>query len=186
MYGCLRGLLPTLKQAQAEGRTWWYMDNGYFRPGHFDGYYRVTRNALQHDGTGKASSERWDRLGLNIAPWQKSGRHILVCPPSQKFGELLGFSAAAWLQTTLKTLKRYTDREIRVRAKKGNATPLDADLKDCHAVVAHSSNAAVLALLAGVPVFCTAPCAAYRMGGADMSEIEMPVTRMIGSNGRGT
>ena len=139
------------------------------------GYYRVTRNAMQHDGTGNASSERWNRLGLNIAPWQKGGRHILVCPPSQKFGELLGFNAAAWLQTTLNTLKRHTDREIRVRAKKGNATPLDADLKDCHALVAHSSNAAVLALLAGVPVFCTAPCAAYRMGGADMSKIEMPV-----------
>ena len=175
MYGCLRGLLPTLKQAQAEGRTWWYMDNGYFRPGHFHGYYRVTRNAFQHDGTGKASSKRWERLGLNIAPWQKGGRRILVCPPSQKFGELLGFNAAAWLQAMLNTLKRHTDREIRVRAKKGNATPLDADLKDCHAVVAHSSNAAVLALLAGVPVFCTAPCAAHRMGGADVSKIEMPV-----------
>ena len=86
-----------------------------------------------------------------------------------------GFDAEAWLQTTLKTLKRHTDREIWVRAKKGNTTPLDADLKDCHAVVAHSSNAAVVALLAGVPVFCTAPCAAYRMGEADMSKIEMPV-----------
>ena len=71
MYGCLRGLLPTLNQAQAEGRTWWYMDNGYFRPGHFAGYYRVTRNAMQHDGTGNVSSERWERLGLNIAPWKK-------------------------------------------------------------------------------------------------------------------
>jgi hypothetical protein len=174
MYGCLRGLLLTLKQARAEGRTWWYMDNGYFRPGHFHGYYRVTRNALQHDGTGNASSERWERHGLDIQPWRK-GRHVLVCPPSQKFGALFGFNAVAWLQTTLNTLRRHTDRPIRVRMKKGNPVSLAEDLKDCHAVVAHSSNAAVEALLAGVPVFCTAPCAAYRMGRADLSKIEMPV-----------
>ena len=72
MYGCLRGLKPTLDQAQAEGRTWYYADNGYFRPGK-TGYFRVTRDALQHDGTGDASPERWERLGLEIKPWRKDG-----------------------------------------------------------------------------------------------------------------
>ena len=37
-----------------------------------------------------------------------------------------------------------------------------------------ASNAAVEALLSGVPVFCTGPCAAYRMGKPDVTEIETP------------
>jgi hypothetical protein len=40
--------------------------------------------------------------------------------------------------------------------------------------VCWTSNAAVDAVLAGVPVFCTSPCAAYRMGHADLSKIETP------------
>ena len=42
MYGCLRGLKPTLDHARAEGRTWYYADNGYFRPGK-SGYFRITK-----------------------------------------------------------------------------------------------------------------------------------------------
>ena len=59
--------------------------------------------------------------------------------------------------------------------KQDKTAPLAVDLKDCHAVVVHSSNVAVDALLAGVPVFCTVPCAAYRMGYADLSKIESPL-----------
>ena len=85
MFGALRGLLPTLRRAQREGRRWFYGDNGYFRtersnPG--AGYFRVTRNAMQHDGAGEASPERWRKLKLNIAPWRTKGSHIVVCPPA--------------------------------------------------------------------------------------------------------
>jgi hypothetical protein len=52
--------------------------------------------------------------------------------------------------------------------------PLSADLVGAWALVTHSSNAAVEALLEGVPVFCTAPCAAYRMGRPDVAAIEAP------------
>jgi len=184
MYGCLRGLLPTLRQAQAEGRTWFYADNGYFRPGRkgWGGYYRVTRNALQHDGSGAAGPDRWNRLDMKIRPWRKTGNHIIVCPPSRLLAVILGFDADRWLAETLATLRNHTKRKIRLRKKMswsevklGHGVPLADDLAGAWALVTHSSNAAVEALVAGVPVFCTAPCAAYRMGLPDVAMIENPI-----------
>ncbi|HYH39914.1 MAG TPA: hypothetical protein VD860_16960 [Azospirillum sp.] len=175
MYGCLRGLRPTLIQAQREGRRWLYLDNGYFRPGHYDGYYRVTRDALQHDGSGTATPHRWERLGLSIAPWRAGGGHVVVCPPSDIFAGLMGFDARRWLANTLDTLLRHTDRDVRIREKtKKPGRPLAADLAGAWALVTHSSNAAVDALLAGVPVFCTNPCGAYRLGEPELKKIESP------------
>jgi hypothetical protein len=85
---------------------------------------------------------------------------------------------SSWLPQTLETLRRHTDREIRVREKPPGGLkhrmPIEDALRCCHALVTDQSNAAVLALLTGVPVFCTSPCAAYRMGHPDLAKIETP------------
>lgn len=180
MYGCLRGLKPTLDQAIAEGRTWYYADNSYFRRAGRDverGYFRVTRNALQHDGRGKADSSRWKALGLTIAPWRASGNHVLVCPPDAAYGALWGLDHRAWLRDALAQLRAATDRPIIVRDRSlagSTAQPFVEALQDCWALVTHQSNAAVEALLAGVPVFVTGKSAAACMGKSDLSEIEEP------------
>lgn len=201
-YGAIRGLLPTLKQAQARGRTFYYADNGYFLPGKKEGnYFRVTKNALQHDGSGELprpyhmARERWARLGLEIKPWRTDGGHVLVCAPARLFAATFGFSADEWLRLTLKTLGKYTKRELRVRAKikfddglpyslverdgqltASGITRFADDLAGAWALVTHSSNTAVDALLAGVPVFCTARCGASAMASNDLREIERPRT----------
>jgi hypothetical protein len=185
MFGVLRGTLPTIRAAQREGRTYYYCDNGYFKPGRRisdQGYYRVTRNAMQHDGTGAASPERWQQLGLSIKPWRRTGSHVVVCPLSRLLAVAVGIDADIWLASTLNRLAKATDRPIRVRKKmsmeevKRQGGPSFADdLMNAWAVVTHSSNSAVEALLAGVPVFVTAPCAAYRMGLPDVRKIEHPI-----------
>jgi hypothetical protein len=186
-FGCLRGLLPTLRHAQREGRTWYYGDNGYFKPAKrgrngTSGYLRVTRNAMQHDGTGHADSGRWQALDMSIAPWRRNGRHIVLCPPARLIAAILEFDADQWLRDTQARLKTATDRPIRLRKKmswrevqSGEGPPLSYDLHNAWALVTHSSNAAVEALLTGVPVFCTAPCASYRMGRPDIERIEAPL-----------
>lgn len=181
LYGALRGLLITLQNAQREGRTWYYADNGYMRRGHYDGYYRVTRNALQHDGSGTASSDRWRSLGMTIEPWRTGGRHIVVCPPSRLFATLFGFNADHWLRDVVATIKANTDRPIRVRRKmswtevKAPMAPLQEDLQNAWALVTHSSNAAVEAAMAGVPVFATDQCGASRVALSDVTKIEKPI-----------
>lgn len=171
MYGCLRGLLPTLKQAQREGRAWYYLDNGYFRAGHYHGYYRATRNAYQHDGSGRHGPDRFERLGLEIKPWRAGGRHVLVCPPGDVWAGLMDFDAADWLRATLAQIAAHTDRPVVVRHKK-TPHPLSVDLTDCWALVTYMSNVAVTSLLEGVPVFATGPCAAARMGRTNLLHIE--------------
>lgn len=172
-YGNARGLKPLLDHCVAEGRDWIYLDNGYFKPGHWDGYFRATRNAYMHDGKGHAKPDRWRQLDRMIMPWKRNGDFVLVCPPGPVYASLRDFNASLWLQATMSVLKESTDREIRVRIK-GVSEPLSQALRGCHALVVHSSNTAVDALLAGVPVFCTDKCSASVMGISDLRRIEAP------------
>jgi hypothetical protein len=176
VYGILRGTGPLLRQAQREQRNWIYLDNGYFKPGHYDGFFRVTCNAYQFATRGKPDLSRLWRLGVDLKPWRKTGRHVLVCPPSTVFAEHMGVNRAEWLTNTTQVLVRRTDREIRVRIKPidGVAVPLQDDLRECHAVVTLNSNVAVEALVAGVPVFCHAISAASPMARHDVNFIEEP------------
>lgn len=181
MYGFLRGLLPTLNQARKDGRPWVYADRGYFRATYGDdhtGFFRVTRNAFQHDGRDEGgNSMRWGKLMLSIHPWRR-GRHILVCPPGDVFTQAMqGRSARDWFIETMGQLAAHTDRPIRVRQKPkktGVGVPLADDLQDCHALVTFMSNTAVEAVLAGVPVFCTGRCAGGAMGSRSLAAIESP------------
>jgi hypothetical protein len=174
LYGCLRGLLPTLRQAQSEKREWVYLDNAYFGR---DRFFRATRNAYQHDGAGDAGPERWEALGLAIKPWRKAGRHIVLCPPEPIATNLWGVRSD-WLEATVAELAKHTDRSIRIRRRIGNrlmpgVPSLESDLKDAWALVCWRSNAAVEALLAGVPVVCDPAAAAFRMSGM-ISGVENP------------
>src|SRR5688572_9354165 len=163
---------PLLRQAQVEGRDFYYADHAYFGRSY---YYRITKNGYQHDGTGPGSLERFGHHGRWVYPWKRDGTHVLVCPNSHVYFGLHGLDGDAWLSETVATLKAHTDREIRVRMKHGSG-PIGPDLIDCWAVVVFSSAAALDALIFGVPVFVLAPFAAgARMGLSDLSQIESPI-----------
>ena len=175
----------SLTQARKAGRTFYYGDHAYFRAGRF---YRVTRNAFQLtardfgaepvDFRGmKARAEglrRLDALGVDLAPWRRDGAHVLVCPPDDAIGRLMGFDPAAWQADVLGRLRAHTDRPLRIRDRRA-AKPLARDLAGAWALVTWTSNAAVEAVCAGVPVFCTGDCAAAVMGRTDPVNIEYPV-----------
>jgi hypothetical protein len=181
VYGNLRGLGPLLQQAQRNRQDWYYADRGYFdasRGSDYSGFFRVTKNAYMHDGIGAAKADRWLKLGKVFAPWKKDGRRIVVCPPGAVHGQLRGFDSDEWLSSTLATLRENTDRPIFVRKKPDaefTGIAFDEEMKDCFALVCRSSNAAVDALLLGVPVFTTHDCAASILGGCLLENIETPV-----------
>jgi hypothetical protein len=166
------GVWPVLRKARAESREFWYCDHGYFGRGT---YFRVTRNAYQHDGAGRYPDDRFRRFNREIQTWNREGSHILVCPNSSIYFGLHGLDADAWLSETLSTLRQHTDREIVVRWK-NTPVRIKQHLENAWAVVVFSSAAALDALIAGVPVFVLAPFAAgARMGLSDLSQIETPV-----------
>lgn len=179
MFGSAK-LWDGLQQARAEGRDWYYGDHAYFwrvdRLGLESGYFRVTRNAYQHDGRGHAKLDRFAKLGIEIRPWRKSGRHILLCPPDEAFGRLMGIDAWAWKVSVIARLSRYTDRPIIVRertAARRNVS-LAADLMNCWAMVTFMSNAGVEAILAGIPAIALGDCAARGLCGDRLDTIEEP------------
>ena len=155
-YGLLRGLGDVVAQCRAAGREWYYADNGYLAPGHWRGYFAVTRGAYRHSGVGVP---RYDRLAhIGHPPIQArpaTGRHVLICLQSPRFYPLVGAGEmSTWLARTQAELALHTDRPVRVRAKPDadgvrsttNAAPFSADLADAWAVVTHSSNVGIEAL----------------------------------------
>ena len=167
---------PLLRQAQAAGREWYYIDHAYFSRGK---YFRITKNAYQHDGRGTSNGLRFkafERLS-KIKPWRKPGAgHILICPNSAVYFGLHGIQVDTWLREVMTTLRQHTDREIRIRWKVQRAERLIADdLAGAWATVVFSSAAAMDGLCAGVPCFTLAPFAAsVRMGLSDLTKIEAP------------
>lgn len=168
VYGLKRGLLEVLKQSQNAGHDWFYIDHGYMNPGHFYGYYSVTKNAFQHTGEGEYDAKRLDPIRPELKP-MRHGEHILLFPPSRAFAEIVGIDVDAWIK---KYKKLLTDRPIRVR-EKHDPKPLEEDLEDCHAVVTHNSKAAIKAAIAGVSAFATQDCCVTGIS-ADLSSIDSP------------
>lgn len=163
-------------KARKRGEDYYYGDHAYFGR---HGYFRVTKNALQYSprtaqtGNHEPDYERLKMHGwTKEKPYRKSGGHIVLCPQSEGWHERMG--EPGWTQRMIHTLKLYTDRRIVQRTKK-TTRPLVDDLKGAHALVTHTSNAAVEALLHGVPVFCTGDCAASHMALSDVTNIEKPI-----------
>lgn len=102
---------------------------------------------------------RWNALGVEVKPWRTEGGHILVCP-NRSFGTPGRFMPVGWAEGVAARLKKFTDREVRVRPHPGNsapAKPLAEDLAGAWATVIWASSAGVHSLVAGVPVIAECP-----------------------------
>jgi len=157
-----------LQQSIRAGFDFYFGDHAYFGRGKF---WRVTKNAYQHDGRGAGDMQRLARFHTKAEPWKKDGRHILICTQTDRY--YVRFGVDDWVDNILNILKLYTDRPIVVR-RKSTIHPLAQDLKDAHCLICCSSNAAVEAIMQGVPVITTGDCAASRMGLHDPASVENP------------
>jgi len=152
MYGILRGTGEIIKRCERVGREYFYIDHGYIKAGHYEGYYRISRNGRQTiiDPDYGWSSKRFDELGVELKPWRKTGRNILVIPPTGPIAQFYNMDPGKWLGDVTFSLAKHTDRPVQV--KKKDEGELMQFLSDCWCVVTHSSNVAVDALIEGVPV----------------------------------
>ena len=175
VWGVLRQSDRILAQAKRQGLYFFYIDHAYFNRGHGK-TYRITRNGYEAGPIRDCPGDRFSDLDVDVRPWRMSGRQIIVCPPTEYFMQAHG--CPDWLDQTLASLRRFTDRPIAVRHKPQPGTqsvPLPEALKTAHALVAHSSNVAIEAACLGTPVFVDAASAAAPVGLTDLSQIEKPV-----------
>lgn len=175
VWGVLRDSDRIIAQAKAQSLYFFYIDHAYFDRGHGKSY-RITRNRYEAGPVRDCPPDRIAEFGINLRPWRKSGREIIVCPPTVHFMQAHGCSD--WLETTLDALGSYTDRPIIIREKPQpgeTAVPLETALEPAHALVTHSSNVAIEAACLGTPVFVNPASAAAPIGQTDLSMIETPV-----------
>jgi hypothetical protein len=175
VWGVLRGSDRVVAYAKQSGQYFFYVDHAYFSRGHGQSY-RVTRNGYEAGPVRDCPPDRIQAHGVVLEPWRRGGRNVLVCPPTDYF--MAAHGCADWLERTLEALQRHTDRPIVVRRKPQpgeTVEPLAEALGKAHALVTHSSNVAIEAVVAGVPVFVSPSSAAAPMGLTDLSSIETPV-----------
>jgi hypothetical protein len=183
-------------------RDFFDLDHGYFwrghdvkgqtgllgSPRHKQVWYRISLNGHMQTTLKDVTGERWDKIfkpsfGSKIKNRKpRNGKHVLVCPAGGIICNIYGHDHEKWLDNTLKILKNNSDREVRVRHKPkivGNRmkekVKLEDDLKDCYAVVTHSSTVAIHAQLLGIPTFCDPVCVAAPVSHTDFSKIESPL-----------
>lgn len=164
--------LDLIPKALKSGRPFLQIDNGFVRPaqGTLIGYYRISYRSLSPVLLGDPPPSR---IKVSLAPWRGIGRHVILALPGIGFGKAIGLDMGAWIQVSQTMLRRATARQIIVRPKK-TGKPLGADLHGCWSLVTHSSNVAVDAVLAGVPVFVAPTSPAVPVGNLDLANLEAP------------
>ncbi|WP_346900620.1 hypothetical protein [uncultured Roseibium sp.] len=175
VWGVLRGSDTVVQYAKDNNQYFFYIDHAYFSRGHGVNY-RITRNGYEAGPIRECPPDRLSALDIEMQSWNRDGSVILVCPPTDYF--MNAHDCHDWLEMTLATLKSHTDREIVVRVKPQpgeTVEPIEDVFRRSFALVTHSSNIAIEAAIAGVPVFVSETSAAAPVGRTDFSLIENPV-----------
>lgn len=187
----LRGILKhkIMKKCWLDGRDFYFMDTGYMgnmrgplNPMGWKYYHRIVKNDLQHHELIKRPDDRFRKLAIPLHDWKKGGKKILIAKPDEKPMKFYGLELEEWLQETIDTIKRYTDRpiEIRERVKSRLERTVNSTLKealddDVHCLVTFNSNSATEAVMYGYPAFTLSPShAASPVTSQDLSKIETP------------
>ncbi|WP_029581951.1 hypothetical protein [Bradyrhizobium sp. URHD0069] len=178
--GCQPESTPLIAEWRKTGRQFVYWDRGYARRvfatwlprGSDGGYYRWHLNAYQMQLIRNVPSDRWDALKIDVKPWQRNGRHIVIAAPTRTYSKF--HQCENWIAETIDALARVTDRQLVIRDKESKRS-LQSDLEGAHCLVTHASIAAVEAVILGCPVYVHPDSAAALVGQTDLSKIEKPV-----------
>lgn len=152
-------------KALQNSTNYYYLDNAFFDSTRQQ-YFRITQNALQPTKIKSSDGQRFNRLGIQIKPWRKDGKHIVVVMQSASFLKFVG--GYDRMHSLVAELKKITDRPIIVsewnRDKASAGTSLLPLLKNAWCLVTWSSAAAITAILEGIPAISLGQSAASTMG----------------------
>lgn len=169
--------LEIIPEAAKSGRPFWHIDNGFWNParGTSRGYYRMTYRSMSPVYLPEGTKFRVPTIRLE--PWKKEGRHVLLAMPGVHFGAALGIDVRGWCEEApakIKSICAQIGRPFRLRERDARRNLRD-DLFGAHCVVTHSSNVAVDAAVAGIPVFVAPTNPAAPVGRTDL-KLSEPLT----------
>ena len=165
--------------------------------------WKVGLNGINRDAyfaPKKNNNERANMLGLKLKPWTyNEDGPIVICLQHNKSQQWATMPPHdKWLDNTLSTIRKRTDRLIIIRPHPRCPIPLfsdkyknvdvqypvknnttyddyEFDMSDAYAVVSWSSNPAIQAILQGVPVFVGPSSLAYDVAQHSVKEINNPI-----------
>ena len=178
----LRGILNgAISRCLQDGRTFYYIDTGYFGNSRFKTWHRIVKNNLQHQDIVPRPADRFQKFNKKFRPWNRQGKTIVVAAPDEKPCKFYGIDLEQWILNTVATIKQHTDRPVvvrqraRLRIDRVQNDTLESALKDAFALVTYNSVAATESIFLGIPAFTLAPAnAADPVAAHDLSMIETP------------
>lgn len=147
-YGILRGTDEIFRACSDSRIPWFNVDNGYFNPGHFDGYYRISYKGTQakwHDDIPQQDIE------FKLEDWKNINWDdiTLVCPPTEAVCSFFNLNREAWLQD-IKDKYLHTGLHLALREK--TDIPF-TEWNRVKAVITFNSSIGWQALQRGIPVY---------------------------------
>ena len=174
------GSRKALQLCNETGRTFYYIDTGYF--GNYKNKYihRVTKNHVQYQGDILyRDNDRAKRFGWKYKKFTP-GKSILVCPPSDKVMNYFGLKLDEWMAETIATIKKRSDRPIIIRQKPTRTDRVSTNTiqqalsQNIHCLVTYNSIAAIEAMMEGKPAIAVGPNAASAICETSLDNIENP------------
>jgi len=164
------------------------LDKGFVRG---RSYWRVSVNAIQPLAYFQRIArppDRLKKLELTFSPWRDNPRgSVVFCSGTGKFAKWHGLPPAGdYARQVLKKLQRHTTRKLIYRPKPGReeqeppipgfeaslGTGLESLWPRLHGLVTYGSNAAVEAILAGIPALVLGDGIARPISSTSLAEIE--------------
>jgi hypothetical protein len=144
--------------------------------------------------------KRWPLFKHELKPWQQRGQTIILLGQHHASEQWAGLpDMRTWFESQVQQIRKYTDRPIQIRPHPRNNIGFDVKkfknvtlknpvidtskiddtdfkdtLKDAWAVVNHSSNPAMEAVINGIPVFVSEASLCYEVGNRSLETINNP------------
>ena len=145
--------------------------------------------------------KRWPLFRHTFKPWKDTGNKIIVLGQHHTSEQWAGMpSMDKWFEKQIQEIRKHTDRAIEIRPHPRNPIGLDTKkytnvavkypildkstiddtdfkiaLRDAYAVVNHSSNPAMEAVINGVPVFVSKDSLCHEVGNVTFENINNPI-----------
>jgi hypothetical protein len=145
-------------------------------------------------------NKRWPLFNIEMKPWKQTGNVIVICGQHDTSQQWQGKPHMSnWIEQQVKEIRKYSKKPILIRPHPRNTFEFDEKkytnlrikkperdwttyddtdfkkvLKSTWAVVNHSSNPAMEAVIGGIPVFVSESSLCHDVGNATLSDIEHP------------
>lgn len=137
-----------IQQCRKKGEPFLYVDHAYFDRGYHRGNFRAIYNTIHRTNELDLPNDRRQKFGVKVREWRDWGDFVLLIPAPAN--PLWFHNEPRWNEEVIERLVKATKREIRVKSGKTNG--LGDSIKNCFALVTHTSVAGVEAACEGVRV----------------------------------